>query len=191
MPMLPYQLSPVSALGFLTRRTASRSRPRPVLSCLRCRFRKIKCDRLLPCNQCALTGHDRQCSYNSQTNSGETVGRQTPNQSISRQALTDASLTDKVHSGDQAPAVTHTENRIGHSSETLDSLQRRLQVLEQLYSTHSGTLAKTLGGNEDGRDADRSLTRADAALSIKTPGPRYHSQNYKKLLFRQVSFICT
>lgn len=38
-------------------------RPRPVLSCLECRRKKLKCDRLLPCNQCNKSGHSAQCAY--------------------------------------------------------------------------------------------------------------------------------
>lgn len=34
------------------RRVTPLKRPRPVLSCLECRRKKLKCDRLLPCNQC-------------------------------------------------------------------------------------------------------------------------------------------
>ncbi|KAI1117590.1 fungal-specific transcription factor domain-containing protein [Nemania sp. NC0429] len=36
-------------------------RPRPVKSCLECRRRKLKCDRLMPCTQCQKS--QRQCRY--------------------------------------------------------------------------------------------------------------------------------
>ncbi|KAI0015807.1 hypothetical protein F4780DRAFT_44086 [Xylariomycetidae sp. FL0641] len=36
-------------------------RPRPVKSCLECRRRKLKCDRLLPCSQCQRS--QRHCRY--------------------------------------------------------------------------------------------------------------------------------
>lgn len=40
-----------------------RKRPRPVVSCLRCRDKKLKCDRTAPCENCvkASTGHT--CTY--------------------------------------------------------------------------------------------------------------------------------
>ena len=38
-------------------------RPRPVLSCLECRRKKLKCDRLFPCNQCQKS--HLSCAYNS------------------------------------------------------------------------------------------------------------------------------
>lgn len=42
---------------------ASRSvkRPRPVKSCIECRNRKLKCDRLCPCSQCQKS--NRNCRY--------------------------------------------------------------------------------------------------------------------------------
>jgi hypothetical protein len=36
-------------------------RPRPVKSCIECRNRKLKCDRLLPCSQCQKSS--RNCRY--------------------------------------------------------------------------------------------------------------------------------
>lgn len=38
-------------------------RPRPVLSCLECRRKKLKCDRLLPCQQCLKLGQPSTCAY--------------------------------------------------------------------------------------------------------------------------------
>lgn len=39
-----------------------RQRRRPALSCVLCRQRKVKCDRTLPCKQCATSGN-RNCTY--------------------------------------------------------------------------------------------------------------------------------
>ncbi|KAI1851753.1 hypothetical protein JX265_010987 [Neoarthrinium moseri] len=41
--------------------TRSVKRPRPVKSCIECRNRKLKCDRLLPCSQCQKS--HRTCRY--------------------------------------------------------------------------------------------------------------------------------
>jgi hypothetical protein len=38
-------------------------RPRPTLSRFECRRKKMKCDRLLPCNQCKRADRIAQCSY--------------------------------------------------------------------------------------------------------------------------------
>ncbi|KAI9699963.1 MAG: hypothetical protein M1836_002497 [Candelina mexicana] len=39
-------------------------RARPVLSCIECRRKKLKCDRSLPCGQCRKAGFAAQCTYN-------------------------------------------------------------------------------------------------------------------------------
>lgn len=43
--------------------TSPPKRPRPVLSCLECRRKKLKCDRLLPCQQCLKGGRSHLCHY--------------------------------------------------------------------------------------------------------------------------------
>lgn len=48
-----------------TRFDTSRKRPRPVVSCLRCREKKLKCDRLSPCQNCTkVPGGRNECTYN-------------------------------------------------------------------------------------------------------------------------------
>jgi hypothetical protein len=46
-----------------------KKRPRPTLSCIECRKRKLKCDRLLPCNQCTRLDKVSQCVYQNQESS--------------------------------------------------------------------------------------------------------------------------
>lgn len=43
--------------------TQPRKRPRPVISCLRCREKKLKCDRLSPCENCTKAGCPADCMY--------------------------------------------------------------------------------------------------------------------------------
>ena len=38
-------------------------RPRPVVSCLECRNRKLKCNRCLPCDRCVRDGRKEMCTY--------------------------------------------------------------------------------------------------------------------------------
>lgn len=40
-----------------------RKRPRPVVSCLRCRDKKLKCDRSLPCENCVKAQIADTCTY--------------------------------------------------------------------------------------------------------------------------------
>lgn len=44
----------------------ARKRPRPVVSCLRCRDKKLRCDRSIPCTNCAKVNIASDCVYNSQ-----------------------------------------------------------------------------------------------------------------------------
>lgn len=41
----------------------SAKRPRPVVSCLNCRRKKLKCDRRLPCEKCVKSGKVANCAY--------------------------------------------------------------------------------------------------------------------------------
>jgi hypothetical protein len=167
------------------RPSLARPQPCPVLSCLRCRSRKIKCDRLLPCKQCTLTGHDRFCSYNTRPKA-ESSGSQSQNGSASIPALPDSSVTDAGDFHSQAPAFpTQSEDSL-QKVETLISLQQRLQNLERLCDTRSSALVRT--SVQEKEKSNGYPPKVDAALSIKASGPRYHSQSYKKSLLHHVSF---
>ncbi|KAJ6102285.1 hypothetical protein N7486_004712 [Penicillium sp. IBT 16267x] len=41
----------------------SRTKIRPQQSCLRCRERKVKCDRSIPCHACIIRGIESECTY--------------------------------------------------------------------------------------------------------------------------------
>jgi hypothetical protein len=176
-----------SALTIDTRRPFSRPRPRPrpVLSCLRCRSRKIKCDRLVPCKQCTSTGHDRECSYNDRPKSeGDS---RTVNGSISRQGPTAASIMDVGNSNHQPAIAPPTTSQGTTTLKTLVSLQERLQKLEQLCATQSHAPVKTSHRENVAIETSRSLLQVEGRMSIKTSGPRYHSESYKKSLLHHVS----
>lgn len=38
-------------------------RPRPIVSCLRCRYKKLKCNRKAPCENCVKAFTDKTCTY--------------------------------------------------------------------------------------------------------------------------------
>lgn len=44
-----------------------RKRPRPVVSCLRCRDKKLKCDRSAPCQNCSKAQISDTCAYQHST----------------------------------------------------------------------------------------------------------------------------
>jgi hypothetical protein len=166
-----------------------RPRPRPVLSCLRCRSRKIKCDRLVPCKQCTSTGHDRECSYNDRPK--PEGGSRTVNGSISRQTPTAASIIDVGNSNHQPAIAPPTTSQGTTTLITLISLQERLQKLEQLCATQSHAPVKTSYCENAATETGRSLLQVEGRMSIKTSGPRYHSESYKKSLSHHVSCTLT
>lgn len=51
----------------------SRKRPRPVVSCLRCREKKMKCDRAAPCQNCRKAGCRAECKYNQHPHSSDSL----------------------------------------------------------------------------------------------------------------------
>jgi len=169
-------------------RTLSRPRPRPVLSCLRCRSRKIKCDRLLPCKQCTLTGHDRYCSYHLQPKA-ESSSSQSHNGRTAVQVSVDSSTVETEDKNLVSAVIRQSQNSLERVEDLL-SLQQRIQTLERICRTHSSTPVNT-SSVENGSNAEGSRAqypKIDAALSIKSSGPRYHSENYKKSLLHHVSW---
>ncbi|KAE9366592.1 hypothetical protein N431DRAFT_417394 [Stipitochalara longipes BDJ] len=163
-------------------RSLSRPRPRPVLSCLRCRSRKIKCDRLLPCKQCTLTGHDSQCSYSLRPKA-ESSSSQSQNGGASVQISTNAPMVNIEDPNSSSTAIGQSQSSL-EKVEDLLSLQKRIQTLERLYGNHSRgpTDSSTSKMASDAGGSSGCLLKIDAALSIKTSGPRYHSETYKKSL---------
>jgi hypothetical protein len=114
-------------------------------------------------------------------------GSQSQNGSASVPAFIDSSV---VVAGDFSfPALTSSTQPEGspQKTETLISLQQRLQRLGRLCETHSSAPVKT-SSHEKGK-SDSDLPKVDAELSIKASGPRYHSQSYKKSLLHHVSLV--
>ncbi|KAJ4389394.1 hypothetical protein N0V93_006862 [Gnomoniopsis smithogilvyi] len=62
------QKSPTSA-------STARRREKPQLSCNSCRKRKVRCDRLQPCNTCASRGLGQSCVYSIKAPSARSQGR--------------------------------------------------------------------------------------------------------------------
>jgi hypothetical protein len=120
-------------------------RPRPVLSCLECRRKKLKCDRLLPCNQCNKSGQSAHCAYYNRR----------PSQA--QALLTDDSESEarpKKKRSDRVEPMPSQRNHVpsrppnasdpklpGHG--VLEDLQARVAKLESLLSGQSNFLQTT------------------------------------------------
>ncbi|EFQ33808.1 fungal specific transcription factor domain-containing protein [Colletotrichum graminicola] len=98
--------------------TTRKKRRRPALACERCRHRKVRCDRNLPCNTCVRTGHTL-CTYVSQTKPAARPLRSPgANGSTGHMAPARDSLSDPAHSAFRslppprysAPSMMMTQN---------------------------------------------------------------------------------
>lgn len=95
----------------------SRKRPRPVVSCLRCREKKLKCDRAAPCQNCIKAGCRSECAYN-----------QHP-----RQSSESLPKSKRAHlSADGDGADQRTSSRLGIG--IIEDLQQRVVKLEELLA---------------------------------------------------------
>ena len=97
----------------------SRKRPRPVVSCLRCREKKLKCDRVAPCQNCVRGGFEAQCTYHQQPESVDPHSQPKPK----RVQLAEANEPDP-----------RTQSAMGPSIGIIEDLQRRVQKLESLHA---------------------------------------------------------
>ncbi|KAI5927929.1 fungal-specific transcription factor domain-containing protein [Camillea tinctor] len=139
--------------------TPSRSikRPRPVKSCLECRRRKLKCDRLLSCSQCQRS--QRTCRYAAE---GEAV-------SVSDGS--DVDMPEKApkrscHPPPLAPSHTSSRSSISYAnSSVLDDHATRIERLEKLLLARSPSLPDTTLGTRNQRPAASPLTIR--GLSVK------------------------
>ncbi|KAF2875925.1 hypothetical protein BDV95DRAFT_603321 [Massariosphaeria phaeospora] len=56
-------VDPPSTLAEGSRRKAQAQQPRQLLSCTKCRERKVKCDRTKPCSACCARGSPKECHF--------------------------------------------------------------------------------------------------------------------------------
>ncbi|KAL3454131.1 hypothetical protein BJX65DRAFT_301919 [Aspergillus insuetus] len=136
-----------------------RKRPRPIISCLRCREKKLKCDRVSPCDNCKKAGCSSDCAY-----------QHDPDQGLKRPRLSD---------GDRdacAPDGRHSlePSRVG----IIEGLQQRMKRLEDILAVNpqnpflaSFAFDSTLGTGVGGQVAPSSNGPSrDAPSPDATPG---------------------
>lgn len=97
----------------------SRKRPRPVVSCLRCREKKLKCDRVAPCQNCVKGGSEAECTYHQQPDSVDPHSQPKPK----RAQIAEANEPDP-----------RTPWAMGPSIGIIEDLQRRVLKLESLHA---------------------------------------------------------
>ncbi|KAI0873648.1 fungal-specific transcription factor domain-containing protein [Hypoxylon argillaceum] len=123
-------------------------RPRPVKSCLGCRRRKLKCDRLLPCTQCQKS--QQSCRY---VADGE-VG--------SLSDGSEAEIPDRSSKRNRAPSSCDDNLRETHSplagAELLQNYGLRIERLEQILLEKHSPFTEASSGSRSQRPVASALT---------------------------------
>lgn len=128
-----------------TGRIHKQRRRRLPLSCVECRRRKLKCNRLLPCNNCVRINKANQCIY-----TGPQPPKATP-QSMSRKPT---------------PAL---RQKLPTTSEDADSDSYRMFVFDSKAKSRYGTFRDSSGGGPHIKHGETTL-REDALHTPKSLG---------------------
>lgn len=169
-----------------TRFDSSRKRPRPVVSCLRCREKKLKCDRLLPCQNCTkIPGGSTECTYNHD-----------PTKSIPKSRPATNSPGDRTPDLKNAPTLGNSVNIIQSNNGgvgVVEELQSRVARLEELLQV-SGKLSNIQRSTSQSSPPHRISKRTNVpprlipglcTLVVKGSRSRYHGQNDRITLLNQ------
>ena len=191
-PTMDLESSPARENGTVK---TSQKRPRPVLSCLECRRKKLKCSRTMPCVQCTKTSNASRCAYN-----------EYPPSAPSSEAAEDVSHSEDhqrkrklVHS-DIPEQQTGTGNPSPGTKTTLPSttqlgiiedLQSRVEKLEHQLKLHTPNLncIRHFDSDEDYRTKRYKLS-SSGIIRLKDSATRYHGQNQKVALLNHVGLRC-
>ncbi|KAJ5586886.1 uncharacterized protein N7459_002651 [Penicillium hispanicum] len=148
----------------------TRKRPRPVVSCLRCREKKLKCDRAAPCQNCIKAGCSAECTYNQHPEPGESLPK--PKRL-------------HLHAEESEPVPP------GAGIGILEDLQQRVNKLEALLAVqpHAGTFGSTRDAPVQNPWSQPDITSSDTpflgTLVVKGSRSRYHGQNNRITLLNQ------
>ena len=173
----------------------SQKRPRPVLSCLECRKKKLKCSRTMPCVQCTKTSHASRCTYN-----------EYPPSAPSSEVVEDVSLSEdrqkkrKLVQSDIPEQQTGTGNPSPGAKITLtpttqlgiiEDLQSRVEKLEHQLKLHTPDLEYVRHFESDeGYRTKRYNVSSRGVIRLKDSATRYHGQNQKVALLNHVGLRC-
>jgi hypothetical protein len=139
-----------------------RKRPRPILSCLSCRRKKLKCDRNFPCGQCSKAGRNSNCTFaNEDRSNGESrkgnheASQGTEDAEPNETALGEKTKCSKKHGAhDQGTLVAspssisasqHGIPSTGVTGGVLEDIQARLGSLERLLGRTGAQISSVNG----------------------------------------------
>lgn len=171
-------------------------RPRPVLSCLECKKKKLKCDRQSPCLQCVKSGRSSQCSY-SETSSSTGPSQQAPCAAeatcVGRPAkLARVMPVEGIHVqvADISMVSNHASSPVVKVG-VIEDLQNRVQRLEEQLAVQSRGLSPPRNHTDQTR---RLNVTSKGVVHLKGSSTRFHGQNQKAALLnhvrRQIPIAC-
>jgi hypothetical protein len=137
---------------------SSRKRPRPVVSCLRCRDKKLRCDRTAPCENCVKASTANACTYN-QTG------------------------TIPANSKEQQLQLTSVANNAPFNS--LEDLQHRMAVVEELLGVARGDPIQAAA--RVAKPTPTTPLPLLGTVVVKGNRSHYHRQNGRDTFLNQVS----
>ena len=167
--------------------TPLRKRPRPVVSCLRCRDKKLRCDRLMPCENCNKAGCASKCMYGQQP---------TPTQAPEPGLPVPQEPALSKRKPSQPRDINETS---GHdpprSVGIVEDLQARVFKLEEALSINR--LPSTTVIHNESRASPQSVNTIQSTASqrqlgtlvVKGSRSRYHGQNDRVTLLNQVPHL--
>ncbi|KAF4552782.1 Diphthamide biosynthesis protein 3 [Elsinoe fawcettii] len=130
--------------GESTKASESRDKRRPkqqqrqLLSCSKCRERKVKCDRTKPCSACCARGHPRECHF--VLTEGSSFGPIQQSLELRKLRRENVRLKEQVLEGRSRPPTESDEENpsAGPSLHPLKSAQRKLGLEEPGESIYFG-----------------------------------------------------
>ena len=164
-------------------------RPRPTKSCLLCRKKKLKCDRLAPCRQCIM--RNVQCTYDQEeqpspesrtTEELDVEGhrrRKIPIPELPREVRTYAGVP---------PGVSSTpETGDQESTRLIKGLQSQVDRLEQLIADQPHVSSKAPQRSSLCANHGAGSSTDPGTLTVKGARSRFHGRNQKRSLLKEVS----
>lgn len=152
-----------------------RKRPRPVISCLRCREKKLKCDRVSPCENCSRAGCAPNCVFL----------HGTPAASEPKRARSGSAVTPEQNGPSGGSGGT------GAGVGLIEDLQQRLKRVEEMLNIGSEKAISITGGlpartaKVGKRQVADSGRRYPGTLVVKGTRTRYRGQNDRMALIQE------
>ncbi|ORY56139.1 uncharacterized protein BCR38DRAFT_478908 [Pseudomassariella vexata] len=171
-------------------------RPRPVKSCIECRTRKLRCDRLLPCSQCQKS--QRNCRYAADGVAADGEGGNSEGSDV--EAATErAPKRINVQNGSttsQSTLPSHNDpnksRSLQVSASILDDYGARLERLEHVVlksnSPSAGAFGKDFSSGHHHANPRRKIKLLASSCTIRglaikgTTRTRYFGQNSTRVL---------